>query len=242
MRAYDTQAEAGTFNSPGGARCSMPKTWACSSAWTPARVLITAMGSPRPGRRSSTSNCPQRAEAAGRLRQTDREIRHRPGDRGPARLHRRSPAGRGTGRGLQGRLPARPGDAPDHLYPGEAKTDARDAAVIADAARTLPHALRSLELTDEITAELTFLTGFDQDLAAEATCTSNRIRDTGHLKWISDAPWLPHCLRHRPRPPPRLGPGGGDHDWAATLGVSRSSASSHWKRSAPPPALGRWGS
>ncbi|MGW2651885.1 IS110 family transposase [Streptomyces sp. NPDC001393] len=62
------------------------------------------------------------------------------------------------------------------LYPGEAKTDAKDAAVIADAARTLPHALRSLELTDEITAELTVLVGFDQDLAAEATRTSNRIR------------------------------------------------------------------
>lgn len=28
------------------------------------------------------------------------------------------------------------------LYPGEAKTDARDAAVIADAARTMPHTLR----------------------------------------------------------------------------------------------------
>jgi hypothetical protein len=63
------------------------------------------------------------------------------------------------------------------LYPGEAKTDARDAAVIADAARTMPHTLRSLQLTDEITAELTVLVGFDQDrLAAEATRTSNRIR------------------------------------------------------------------
>jgi hypothetical protein len=54
--------------------------------------------------------------------------------------------------------------------------DARDAAVIADAARTLPHTLGSLELTDEITAELTVLIGFDQDLAAEATRTSNRVR------------------------------------------------------------------
>ncbi|GHH56377.1 hypothetical protein GCM10018773_62290 [Streptomyces candidus] len=45
------------------------------------------------------------------------------------------------------------------LYPGEAKTDAKDAAVIADAARTMPHTLRSLQLTDEITAELTVLTG-----------------------------------------------------------------------------------
>ncbi|MFB6785076.1 IS110 family transposase [Streptomyces olivaceus] len=62
------------------------------------------------------------------------------------------------------------------LYPGEATTDAKDAAVIADAARTMPHTLRSLEPTDEITAELTVLVGFDQDLAAEATRTSNRIR------------------------------------------------------------------
>ncbi|MEU4134428.1 IS110 family transposase [Streptomyces wuyuanensis] len=62
------------------------------------------------------------------------------------------------------------------LYPGEAKTDAKDAAVIADAARTMPHTLRSLALTDEIAAELTVLVGFDQDLAAEATRTSNRIR------------------------------------------------------------------
>ncbi|GAA3304924.1 hypothetical protein GCM10020295_57320 [Streptomyces cinereospinus] len=62
------------------------------------------------------------------------------------------------------------------LYPGQAKTDAKDAAVIADAACTMPHTLRSLELTDEITAELTVLVGFDQDLAAEATRTSNRIR------------------------------------------------------------------
>ncbi|MEV6004853.1 IS110 family transposase [Streptomyces griseomycini] len=62
------------------------------------------------------------------------------------------------------------------LYPGEAKTDARDATVIADAARTMPHTLRSLELADEITAELTMLVGFDQDLAGEANRTSNRIR------------------------------------------------------------------
>ncbi|MFF9221650.1 IS110 family RNA-guided transposase [Streptomyces viridosporus] len=62
------------------------------------------------------------------------------------------------------------------LYPGQAKTDARDAAVIADAARTMPHALRTLDLTDEVTAELTMLVGFDQDLAGEANRTSNRIR------------------------------------------------------------------
>ncbi|MFC8834506.1 IS110 family transposase [Streptomyces griseoincarnatus] len=62
------------------------------------------------------------------------------------------------------------------LYPGEAKTDAKDAVVIADAARTMPHTLRSLDLADEVTAELTMLVGFDQDLAGEANRTSNRIR------------------------------------------------------------------
>ncbi len=62
------------------------------------------------------------------------------------------------------------------LYPGEAKTDAKDAVVIADAARTMPHTLRTLDLADEITTELTMLVGFDQDLAGEANRTSNRIR------------------------------------------------------------------
>ena len=86
------------------------------------------------------------------------------------------------------------------LYPGEAKTDAKDAAVIADAARTMPHTLRCLELTDEITAELTVLTGFDQDLAAEATRTSNRIRGllTSSTP-ASNASWAP-AWTTRPSP------------------------------------------
>jgi transposase len=62
------------------------------------------------------------------------------------------------------------------LYPGEAKTDARDAFVIADTARTMPHTLRSIEVTDETTAELAMLVGFDDDLAGEATRVSNRLR------------------------------------------------------------------
>jgi hypothetical protein len=40
------------------------------------------------------------------------------------------------------------------LYPGEAKTDARDAYVIADAARTMPHLLRDLKADDETIAAL----------------------------------------------------------------------------------------
>ncbi|MFD9427478.1 MULTISPECIES: IS110 family transposase [unclassified Streptomyces] len=62
------------------------------------------------------------------------------------------------------------------LYPGEAKTDARDAFVIADIARSMPHTLRSIELTDETSAELAMLVGFDDDLAGEATRVSNRLR------------------------------------------------------------------
>ncbi|WP_146705091.1 IS110 family transposase, partial [Shigella flexneri] len=49
------------------------------------------------------------------------------------------------------------------LHAGEAKTDARNAAIIAEAARTLPH-------------ELSMLCGFDDDLAAQTTQASNRIR------------------------------------------------------------------
>jgi transposase len=62
------------------------------------------------------------------------------------------------------------------LYPGEAKTDARDAFVIADAARAMPHTLRSIELDDETVAELEMIVGFDDDLAGEATRISNRLR------------------------------------------------------------------
>jgi transposase len=62
------------------------------------------------------------------------------------------------------------------LHPGTAKTDARDAYVIADAARTLPHTLRRVDTGDEALAELEVLVGFDDDLAGEVTRVSNRIR------------------------------------------------------------------
>lgn len=58
------------------------------------------------------------------------------------------------------------------LHPGEAKTDARDAFIIAEAARTVPPTLRSIQIADE----QTMLCGFDDDLAKQATATSNRIR------------------------------------------------------------------
>ncbi|MFD3426196.1 IS110 family RNA-guided transposase [Nocardia fluminea] len=62
------------------------------------------------------------------------------------------------------------------LYPGQSKTDARDAHIIADAARTMPHTLRQVDTGDETLTELSVLVGFDDDLAGEATRTSNRIR------------------------------------------------------------------
>ena len=62
------------------------------------------------------------------------------------------------------------------LHPGNAKTDARDAYVIADAARVMPHTLRRVDVGEEALAELNVLIGFDDDLAAEATRLTNRLR------------------------------------------------------------------
>jgi transposase len=63
------------------------------------------------------------------------------------------------------------------LYPGEGKTDARDAFVIADAARTLPHALRRVGADEQTVTALGVLAGYDADLAAEATRLTNRLHD-----------------------------------------------------------------
>ncbi|MBD8063751.1 IS110 family transposase [Oceanitalea stevensii] len=62
------------------------------------------------------------------------------------------------------------------LHPGNAKTDARDAYVIADAARSMPHALRRVDAGDEALADLEVIVGYDDDLAGEVTRVSNRIR------------------------------------------------------------------
>ena len=62
------------------------------------------------------------------------------------------------------------------LTPGSAKTDAKDAAVIAGAARTMPHTLRAISPSDEDAAVLSMLTGFDLDLARQVNQTKGRIR------------------------------------------------------------------
>ena len=61
------------------------------------------------------------------------------------------------------------------MYPGNAKTDEKDAFIIADAARSLPHTLRGLEVRDEEDATLGMLTGFDLDLSRQITQTTNRL-------------------------------------------------------------------
>lgn len=95
------------------------------------------------------------------------------------------------------------------LHPGEAKTDARDAFIIAETARTMPATLRSIKVADEQIAELSMLCGFDDDLAAQITQTSNRIR--GLLTQIHptlervlgprlDHPAILHLLQKYPSP------------------------------------------
>lgn len=62
------------------------------------------------------------------------------------------------------------------LHPGEAKTDARDALVIAEAGRSVPHALRALPDDSEDVARMTVLAGFDEDLAKQCTSAITRLR------------------------------------------------------------------
>lgn len=62
------------------------------------------------------------------------------------------------------------------LHPGNAKTDARDAYIIAEAGRTMAHALRRVGGGEDLIADLAVIVGFDDDLAGEVTRVSNRIR------------------------------------------------------------------
>lgn len=62
------------------------------------------------------------------------------------------------------------------LYPGQAKTDARDAFIIADTARTMPHTLRSVDRESNVLVNLKVLAGTDEDLAHDITRSINRLR------------------------------------------------------------------
>jgi len=63
------------------------------------------------------------------------------------------------------------------LYPGDAKTDRRDAYVIADTARTRRDQIHWLGIDDDLLVQLRVLNGLDVDLAADATRHANRLRD-----------------------------------------------------------------
>lgn len=64
------------------------------------------------------------------------------------------------------------------LYPGEAKTDRRDAYVLADTGRTRRRQVHWLDAgSDELLASLRVLNGYDIDLAADQTRLASRLRD-----------------------------------------------------------------
>ena len=63
------------------------------------------------------------------------------------------------------------------LYAGAAKTDPKDAAVLADYARRNADRLSWTTPSDELLARLRILNGRDADLAADATRAANRLRD-----------------------------------------------------------------
>ena len=62
------------------------------------------------------------------------------------------------------------------LLPGDAKTDARDAYVIAFTALHMPDTLRDAGSDDETMARLKVLAGFDEDLAWECNRQTDRLR------------------------------------------------------------------
>jgi len=61
-------------------------------------------------------------------------------------------------------------------FPGRAKTDRRDARILAEAARTMPHTVRALTVPAPVRAELRALLGHDADLARSATALPNQLR------------------------------------------------------------------
>lgn len=116
-----------------------------------------------------------------------------------------SPTSASTSAKLDTTLPASPRQAPSsttnpypspnprsgpcrkgcELHLGQAKTDARDAFIIANTARTLPHTLRGITVSEERIAELSMLGGFADDLAAQITQVRNRLH--GFLTQIHPA-------------------------------------------------------
>jgi len=79
------------------------------------------------------------------------------------------------------------------LYAGSAKTDPRDAWVLADYARRNVDRLTWIDVNDDLLAELRILNGRDVDLAHDANRTANRLRDA----LVSVSPSLERVLGDR---------------------------------------------
>ncbi len=79
------------------------------------------------------------------------------------------------------------------LYAGTAKTDPRDAWVLADFARRNADRLTWLEVSDELLVRLRVLNGRDTDLATDANRVINRCRDA----MVAVSPALERAIGHR---------------------------------------------
>ena len=79
------------------------------------------------------------------------------------------------------------------LYAGSAKTDPRDAWVLADFARRNADRLTWLEVSDELLVRLRVLNGRDTDLGADANRVINRCRDA----LVAVSPGLERAIGHR---------------------------------------------
>jgi transposase len=69
------------------------------------------------------------------------------------------------------------------FYPGESKTDPKDAFVLADVARAHPDRLVWLTPTPEARARLALLVGHDEDLRADANRLTHRLRGLVSSHW-----------------------------------------------------------
>src|SRR5665811_2018270 len=61
-------------------------------------------------------------------------------------------------------------------FAGQAKTDVRDARIIAETARSMPHAVRPLVAPSPVVAELRVVCGVDDDLVKQRVAGKNRSR------------------------------------------------------------------
>ena len=98
------------------------------------------------------------------------------------------------------------------LYAGAAKTDPKDAAVLADYARRNADRLSWTTPSDELLARLRILNGRDADLAADATRAANRLRDA----LLTVSPALERAVGDK------LSSSGGARDRAGPLGHPHS--------------------